>query len=61
MEREASIPSTEEQLKKFIKDYLKENLKVSVGTDFCYDADAKKIGVTLWMGDEEISSSTEYL
>lgn len=55
------MPNTEEQLKKFIKDYLKENLKVSVGTDFCYDADAKQIGVTLWMGDEEISSSTEYL
>lgn len=55
------MPNTEEQLKKFIKDYLKENLKVSVWTDFCYDADAKKIGVTLWMGDEEISSSTEYL
>lgn len=59
--KEASMPNTEEQLKKFIKDYLKENLKVSVWTDFCYDADAKKIGVTLWMGDEEISSSTEYL
>ena len=55
------MPSTEEQLKKFIKDYLKENLKVSVETDFCCDADAKKIVVKLWLGDEEISAATEYL
>ena len=55
------MPSTEENLKKFIKDYLKENLGVSVETDFCCDADARKIVVKLWMGDECISTATEYL
>ena len=53
------MPGTEEQLKKFIKDYLDENLKVTVYTDFC--CDAKEIVVKLWLGDEEISTATEYL
>ena len=55
------MPNIEEHLKEFIKDYLKENLGVSVETDFCCDADARKIVVKLWMGDECISTATEYL
>ena len=53
------MPSTEEQLKKFIKDYLKENLRVSIGTDFC--CDERRTVVQLWLGDECISTETEYL
>ena len=53
------MPGTEEQLKKFIKDYLKKNLKVTVYTDFC--CDDKEIVVKLRLGDEDISTATEYL
>lgn len=53
------MPSTEKQLKKFIKDYLEENLTVTVFTDTC--CDDKEIVVKLWLGDEEISTATEYL
>lgn len=57
--KDLTMPVTEEELKKFIKDYLEENLKVTVYTDFC--CDDKEIVVKLLLGDEDISTATEYL
>lgn len=53
------MPKTEKELKKFIENYIKENLSISVVDDYC--CDEKYITVALFLKNKQISSSDVYL
>ena len=53
------MPKTEKELKKFIENYIKENLSISVVDDYC--CDDKRITVELYLKNKQISSSDFYL
>ncbi len=53
--------SNTETFQSMIEDYIKNNLRVELTTDYSYSDSRQEIITTIYLGDDEVSKDSEYI